>query len=171
MKFKTIFTLAVLSLMTACASRYQPPTDTTLSIPVTVINRRPGTIVNVQPSPDICSTLSEAGSLGVIGRHKVNLGNEILEKKTRVLHSQPVTITMGWWDVGPVTECGEKVTFTPSKDNEYQVEFVSSSTTTLGISNVSSCSVSVSERPLNSSEAYKLTSTNVARTRENLCLR
>ena len=171
MKFKTASTLATALLITACASPYEPPTDTTLSIPVTVVNRGPGTIVHVQPSPDICSTMGEAGSLGVVGRLKMNLGNETLEKKTRILHSQPITITMGWWDVAPIRECGEKVTFTPSKSNEYQVEFISTSTTALGLSNIAACTVLVSERPLGSSEEYKLTNSNVSRTRENLCIR
>lgn len=153
-----------------CASRYEPPQDPGTTVPITFVNHGPAAGTFIRPTPQACSTTGDAGLVGNIGRMKIPL-NEVLERSTRVRHSVPVTISMGWWEEArPVRECGEKLTFTPKAGREYQVEFISAPEMLTGSRAPSACSVEVRERTVAGAPFSRL-GDEVVRTRENLCIR
>jgi hypothetical protein len=157
-------------LLAACASRYEPPQDTATTVPLVFINRGPAAVTYIRPTPQACSTTSDAGFVGAIGRANVAV-SETLQRPTRVRHSVPITVSMGWWaDSQPVRECGEKLTFTPKAGRDYEVEFISSPEMLTGSRAPAACSVEVRERSQAGGPFTRL-GDEVVRTRERLCLR
>jgi hypothetical protein len=143
----TITSLALLA--SGCTTRYQAPSDTTSSVPIVFVDQGPGSIIRILNTNDAndCSMDKGGGSLGAAGKLKLSISADH-EKHSRLRHSQPITIAMGWWDVAPIREYGEKVTFTPNAKFEYQLEYISQSTSAHGLANVSECSIAVRERPI-----------------------
>jgi hypothetical protein len=169
---KVVVLVAAVVLLAACASRYAPPSDLSASVPVTFVNRGPAAVTYVRSSAEECSTTSDAGFVGVVGKVKVNLGSEALEKPSRLSHSRPVTVSMGWWDTGPIRECSEKVTFSPRSQFEYQIEYVSeSSSSSTVFANVTSCSIQIRERAVGSTGAFSPFAGEVLRARRSTCIK
>jgi len=157
-------------MLTACASRYEPPQDPATTVALTFINRGPAAGTYIRPSPQACSTTSDAGFVGPVGQVHLAL-SQPLERSTRVRHSVPITVTMGWWaDSKPVRECGEKLTFTPKSGRDYEVEFISSPEMLTGSRAPTACWVEVRERSQAGSPFVKL-GDEVVRTRDKLCIR
>lgn len=164
--------LAVLLIATGCASTYQPPgDDDQSSVPVSFVNHGPAAGVFIRKSPDACSTTSDAGRVGVVGQTKLPFPPPKYEIRSRLAAGVPSTISMGWWDVGPVRECGEKITFTPVAGMEYKVGFEADYESHLGLSDVKSCEVRVLARPIRSEAEFTPFSGPVQRTRENICIK
>jgi hypothetical protein len=164
--------LAFLLLLNSCASHYQaPPEDEQSSVPITFVNYGPGAAVFIRKSPEACSTIAEAGLVGIVGTTRSQFVTPKYEIKSRLQVDVPSTISMGWWAAGPIRECGEKITFTPVAGTEYQVVYVADFKTRLGLSNVTSCEVRVLSRPNRSNSQFTPFNGAVQRTRENICIR
>lgn len=164
-------TASLALLATGCATRYQAPTDTASSVPVTFVNQGPGSHIRIlnTSAPNTCSMDNGGGYLGAVGKLKLSISPDY-EKHSRLRHSQPVTLTMGWWDVGPIRQCGEKITFTPNAKFEYQIEYTSQFTSAFGLAHVSACSVTVRERPIGETGDFKESKEKIERSRDNLCI-
>jgi len=160
----------VLASLLGCATPYVAPTGTG-SVAVTIRNQGPAAAVFIRSSQVECSTTSGAGFLGIVGVVKLDLGAERLERTTQVTSGSPVTISMGWWDTGPVRECGEKVTFTPRAGSEYEIEYTSTYVGWVRLADVTACDVVIRQRQAGSKDAYISVVESVIRTREDICIR
>lgn len=164
--------LALLLLASGCAGQYQAPAeDEHSSVPVTFVNHGPGTAVYVRKSPEACSTTSDAGLVGIVGTTKLPIPTPKYEIRSRLRAGIPSTISMGWWDVGPVRECGEKLTFTPVAGMEYQVVYVADFERQYGRSDIRSCEVRVLSRTNRGDSKFTPFSGPMQRTRENICIK